>query len=131
MAFELQIANRRERQPTGSSDKRPEVFSPATRIEVVGELNDRSSRLLTERIDTEIDQHSSAVVVSLDRVTRTQWAALCRLVSKIQSARKRGVDVRIVRPKPSMRLLLSTIALADSLAVDIDVPIGARSVIIG
>lgn len=131
MAFELQIANRRERAPFGAFDKRSGAFTPATRIEVVGELNDRSSRLLSERIDSEIEQHSSALLISLDRVTRTQWAALCRLVSKIQAARKRGVDVRIVRPKPSIRLLLSTIAFSDGIAVDADIPVVARSVIIG
>jgi anti-anti-sigma regulatory factor len=129
MAFELQIANRREigrsakRQPSGT-------FVSATRIEIVGELNERSCSLATERIDAELIEHTTTVLIALDRVSRTQWAALCRLVGKIQSVRARGCDVRIVRPKPAVRLLLATIALGDSICVAGDVTEIGRSVII-
>ncbi len=115
MAFELQIANLRETQPHPNSALRgPLAFLPAARIELVGELNERSSALAAERIDAELSLGSSAILISLDRVTAPHWAALCHLVSKIQSVRRRGHDVRIVRPKASIRLLLGAIALGAS-----------------
>jgi anti-anti-sigma regulatory factor len=132
MAFELQIANRRDKPARSLSNRETSgPFVPTTRIEIVGELNERSGRLAAERIDAELEERTTSVIISLDRVSRTQWAALCRLVGKIQSVRARGCDVRIVRPKPSIRLLLGTIALGgDTLSIDSDVAQIGRSIII-
>lgn len=130
MAFEAQIANLRDQRHRSLTLDRTADFAPTTRIEIVGELNERSCRLAAERIDSELADNGAAILVSLDRVTRTQWSALCRLMTKIQSVRARGLDVRIARPKPTIRMLLATIALGDSLAFEATCPVAARSVII-
>ncbi len=117
MAFELQIATRRDGTRRSPAPASP-AFLPASRIEIVGDLNERSSALASERIDSESAENNSAILVSLERVSRTQWSALHRLVAKIQAARRRGLDVRIVKPKPSVRLLLGTMTFGDSLFVD-------------
>ncbi|HXF34205.1 MAG TPA: hypothetical protein VN603_06490 [Candidatus Acidoferrales bacterium] len=133
MAFEQHIANRREthhRQPASS----PSTFGlgPAVCIEIAGELNERSSRAACEQLDTELGQSGYSGLVSLDRVTRTQWAALCRLVAKIQAINARGLSaVRIIRPSPSIRLLIGTIALGDSLLIDPEEAQIERSVLVG
>ncbi|HXP93497.1 MAG TPA: STAS domain-containing protein [Candidatus Binatia bacterium] len=131
MAFELQVASLREIHPQRRPALRGQAaFLPAARIELVGELNERSSALAAERIDAEVSVESSAVLISLDGVTVPHWAALCHLVAKIQSARRRGYDVRVVRPKPSIRLLLGAIALGASDWVEADDVHAARSVVI-
>jgi ABC-type transporter Mla MlaB component len=128
MAFELQIAARRdvEHRLEGSA----QACRPSTKIELLGELDERAGRLLAEQIDAEITAHTKAVLVSLGRVSRTQLGALCGLVAKIQRVRKQGFDVRIVRPKPALRMLLRSVALCEAWTVDEDIAVPCRSVII-
>jgi anti-anti-sigma regulatory factor len=130
LAFELQIANRRESKRRYPSSKALTAFTPASRIEIVGDLTERSSVLAAERIDNESATCNTAILVSLERVSRTQWSALHRLVAKIQAARRLGLDVRMVKPKPSIRLLLGTMAFGESLFVETSDLQIARSVII-
>jgi hypothetical protein len=112
MAFELQIANLRWKRPA-PAQPRPAAFLPTSRIELAGELNERSSERVADRIDAELAVGSRAILISLDHVTVPHWGALCHLVTKIQSVRKRGYDVRIARPNAAIRLLLGTIVLGD------------------
>ena len=128
MAFELQIAARRdvEHRLEGTA----QTYRPSAKIELLGELDERAGTLLADQIDAEIAAHTKAILVSLGRVSRTQLGALCALVAKIQRARKRGFDVRIVRPKPALRMLLRSVALCDAWTVDEDVTVPCRSVII-
>lgn len=128
MAFELQIAARRDIEFRTESPV--PAYRPSTKIEVLGELDERACMLVAEQIDTEIASHTKAVLISLGRVGRTQLGALCALVAKIQRARKQGFDVRIVRPKPALRMLLRSIALCEAWTVDEDVAVPCRSVII-
>ena len=112
MAFELQIANLRWKRHVAASP-RPAAFLPTSRIELAGELNERASALTADRIDAELALGSSSILISLDRVTAPHWGALRHLVTKIQSVRKRGYDVRIARPNAAIRLLLGTIVPGD------------------
>lgn len=133
MAFEQHIANRRETYRRHSPAHPPTFrFVPAVCIEIVGELNERSSRAACAQIDAELAESGYSVLVSLDRVTRTQWSALCRLVAKVQTINGRGLSaIRIVRPTPSIRLLIGTIALGDSLLIDPEEAPVARTVVVG
>lgn len=101
----------------------------STKIEIVGELDERSMRLACERVDAELTVCTPSVLVSLRHVTGTHWAALCGLTARIRTLRARGFDVRLGLARPSLRGLLATVALAELWPIEEEPPVG-RTVIV-
>jgi hypothetical protein len=75
-------------------------------IESNDELTAASGQCLLRAVDAASEQAPAGVVISLRRVKRIRWNALCEFVRSIQQRRAAGFDVRVIDAPPRIERLL-------------------------
>jgi hypothetical protein len=75
-------------------------------IESSDELTAASGQCLLRAVDAASGGTPAGVVISLRRVKRIRWNALCEFVQSVQRRRDAGVDVRVIDAPPRIERLL-------------------------
>jgi hypothetical protein len=83
-------------------------------IESSDELTAASGRRLLRAMDAASGAAAASVVISLRRVKRIRWNALCEFVQHIQRRRDAGFDVRVIDAPPRIERLLEVATLHTS-----------------
>lgn len=80
-------------------------------IESGDELNAVSGRRLLHAVDVASGEAPASVAISLRRVKRIRWNALCEFVEDVQRRRDAGLDVRLIDALPRIERLLEAATL--------------------
>jgi anti-sigma B factor antagonist len=77
----------------------------------------RASEILNNQLRQLIDDGTNKILVNLTDVTQLDSSSISTIVRAFVSLKNRGASLKLLRPRPNVRLVLETLHLLDAIPV--------------